>query len=201
MYVQQVPPNLCQLLFGCDCKTEYTISTLEGHPLLKATEESSDMMIEDVQGNAMFRFNRQENGCTKAMEVCSAHGNSIGSVYEECAFLSSRVIVKDEGGNAGLRIEASGGAFSYLCDNHDQYIISRGSNQVGQISKAPSAAFLLQFPMNLDVKMKALLLGAAFLIDAVEQATDFCNVLATLSGEEEGQRNWLMQMQGNARQG
>ena len=79
--------------------------------------------------------------------------------------------------------------------------ISRGSNQVGQISKAPSAAFLLQFPMNLDVKMKALLLGAAFLIDAVEQATDFCNVLATLSGEEEGQRNWLMQMQGNARQG
>ena len=84
-------------------------------------------------------------------------------------------VVRDQSGEVALRIEGPWLTFSFCGDVEFKVLTPDGSTQVGQISKQWSGVlreaftdsdnFGISFPMDLDVKMKATLLGALFLID------------------------------------
>ena len=84
-------------------------------------------------------------------------------------------VVKDQDGNVALRIEGPFCTYSMCGDIEFKVMSPDGSTSVGKISKqwsglarevfTDSDNFGINFPMDLDVRMKATLLGAVFLID------------------------------------
>ncbi|KAK6619408.1 hypothetical protein RUM43_012165 [Polyplax serrata] len=115
--------------------------------------------------------------CLQKMEVSAPPGNLIGTVEQEWSLLSPKFNVKDAYGETVLKIE---GPFCRIafCGAADFQILSRdGQVQVGKISKVwsgfarelftDSDYFGISFPLDLDVRMKAVMLGALFLIDAM----------------------------------
>ena len=84
-------------------------------------------------------------------------------------------VVRDGEGEVALRIEGPICTYSFCGDVEFQVLSPDGSTEVGKISKQWSGLlreaftdadnFGISFPMDLDVRMKAVLLGALFLID------------------------------------
>ena len=84
-------------------------------------------------------------------------------------------VVKDCNDEVALRIEGPLCTFSICGDVEFKVLSPDGSTEVGKISKQWSGLlregftdadhFGISFPMDLDVRMKATLLGALFLID------------------------------------
>ena len=84
-------------------------------------------------------------------------------------------VVEDQDGNVALRIEGPFCTFSFCGDVEFKVMSPDGSTEVGKISKQWSGLlkeaftdadnFGISFPMDLDVRMKAVLIGALFLID------------------------------------
>ena len=84
-------------------------------------------------------------------------------------------VVKDQDGNVALRIEGPLCTYSICGDVEFKVMSPDGSTEVGKISKQWSGLareaftdadnFGISFPMDLDVRMKAVLMGAVFLID------------------------------------
>jgi len=113
--------------------------------------------------------------CLQEMEVSSPPGTVIGSIEQEWNILYPRFLIKDETGNPVLKIE---GPFCTIscCGDVDFKVMSvENGNEVGMITKQWSGLikeaytdadnFGISFPLDLDVKVKATLLGALFLID------------------------------------
>ena len=92
------------------------------------------------------------------------------------SILSPKYSIKDAQGNTALTIEGPM-CTSSICgsDVEFQVLSPDGSTEVGKISKQWSGLlrevftdadlFGINFPVDLDVRMKAVLLGAVFLID------------------------------------
>merc|ERR1712062_708350 len=84
-------------------------------------------------------------------------------------------IVKDQDGNVALLIEGPFCTYSICGDVEFKVLSPDGSTEVGKISKQWSGLlkeaftdadnFGISFPMDLDVRMKAVCLAACFLID------------------------------------
>lgn len=113
--------------------------------------------------------------CLQELEVCAPPGNPIGSVSQNWSIFKPSFDVKNASGETVLKIEGPFCTFS-ICGNVEFQVLSRdGSVQVGKISKRWSGLareiftdadyFGISFPMDLDVNVKAVLVGACFLID------------------------------------
>lgn len=86
-------------------------------------------------------------------------------------------MIKNVNGEIVLRIEGPMCTFKMCRDIEFRIMTSDGFNKVGKISKQWSGLarevftdadyFGITFPMDLDVKMKAVMLGACFLIVSV----------------------------------
>ena len=84
-------------------------------------------------------------------------------------------MVRDQEGEIALRIEGPVCTFSFCGDVEFKVLSPDKSMEVGKISKqwsgllreafTDSDNFGISFPMDLDVRMKATLIGALFLID------------------------------------
>ena len=103
-------------------KNNFDISDNAGTELFKAAEQSQsnvgnrlccgahgawrtvDMMIHDLQGNALIQVNRPFAYCDQVMSVCSPPGNDIGSITQEWAMWSPKYTVKDQGGKVAFII-------------------------------------------------------------------------------------------------
>ena len=92
------------------------------------------------------------------------------------SILSPKYSIKDAQGNVALTIEGPMCTFSVCGSDVEFQVLSPdGSTEVGKISKQWSGflreaftdadVFGINFPIDLDVRMKAVLLGACFLID------------------------------------
>ena len=99
----------------------------------------------------------------------------IGSLEQQWSFCQPRFLVKDERGEAILSIEGPG-IVCDCCSDIDFNILSLvNESEIGKITKQWSGIgremftdaqnFGVTFPIDLDVKTKATLLGATFLID------------------------------------
>uniref|UniRef100_A0A0A1XPM6 Phospholipid scramblase n=1 Tax=Zeugodacus cucurbitae TaxID=28588 RepID=A0A0A1XPM6_ZEUCU len=114
--------------------------------------------------------------CLQTMEVSAPPGNVIGSIEQEWSICSPSFRIKNHIGDTVLRIEGPICTFS-MCGDVEFKVVSLTGESVGKISKQWSGLareiftdadfFGITFPMDLDVRMKAVLLGATFLIDAM----------------------------------
>jgi len=116
--------------------------------------------------------------CSCEVEVEAPVGTVVGSVKQTLSCLSPKFDINDAEGNKILEIEGPVCICQGPCCTGDQEFIVRsadGSSEVGKISKQWSGYvkeyftaadnFGVSFPMDLDVKMKSVMIGAVFLID------------------------------------
>jgi len=187
--------ELMEAIFGCETKNKYKIQDSSGRQLFKAKEDTDcctrnfcgpnrpfDMEVCDMGENEIIHLYRPLR-CTscffpcflQVLEVYSPPGNLIGTVEQEWSILEPKYSVKDAEGNVALTIEGPICTFS-ICGSVEFKVLSPdGSNEVGKISKEWSGflketftdadIFGINFPVDLDVRMKAVLLGACMLID------------------------------------
>ena len=142
-----------------------------------------DMSITDLQGQEVIHLNRplrcQEccfPCCLQEMEVSSPAGTVIGSISQQWSILHPRLLIKDELGIPVLRIEGPCWTCSCFGSDVEFTVVSvQNGEQVGVITKqwtglvkevfTDADNYGINFPLDLDVKVKATLLGALFLID------------------------------------
>lgn len=111
------------------------------------------------------------------MEVSSPPGALVGVIEQEWSLCSPSFVIKNGSGEIVLRIEGPFCTMS-ICGNVEFKVMSAdGSRELGKISKqwsglaremfTDSDYFGITFPMDLDVRIKAVLLGACFLIVSI----------------------------------
>ncbi|XP_043951258.1 phospholipid scramblase 2 [Drosophila biarmipes] len=123
--------------------------------------------------------------CLHSIEVTAPPGNVIGRIQEEWAICRPCFRILNPSGDLALRIEGPA-CFCSMCCSVNFNVISLAGEKVGRISKQWSGLgrewftdadmFGLTFPMDLDVNLKAVLLGATFLIDFMffEKSCECC---------------------------
>jgi hypothetical protein len=106
--------------------------------------------------------------------VTAPPGNIIGYVTQEWSICVPKFRIENAIGESVLRIEGPFCTMSCCGDVQFQVLSKDGSTQVGKITKQWSGLvreaftdadnFGISFPLDLDVNMKAVMLGACFLI-------------------------------------
>lgn len=142
-----------------------------------------DMKIRDMADRTIIHLHRPLRCtsccfpcCLQILEVSSPPGTPIGTVEQEWSCCVPLYRVKDADGSTVFKIE--GPICTYSCFGSDvefKVLSADGITQVGKISKQWSGLlkeaftdadiFGINFPMDLDVRMKGVLLGACMLID------------------------------------
>ncbi|XP_030756135.1 phospholipid scramblase 2 isoform X1 [Sitophilus oryzae] len=189
--------EVLEALTGFETKNKFTVKNSLGQKVYYAAEESDcltrnccgplrpfDMQILDNFKNEIIHLHRPLACdsccfpcCLQSMEVSSPPGTIVGTVEQEWSIFCPSFAVKNASGDTVLRIEGPFCTMSICGDVEFKIMSGDGSVQVGKISKQWSGViremftdtdyFGITFPMDLDVRMKAVMLGACFLIDAM----------------------------------
>ncbi|UYV79710.1 hypothetical protein LAZ67_18000373 [Cordylochernes scorpioides] len=112
----------------------------------------------------------------KKLEVTAPPGTTIGYVTQQWSILRPKFHIEDAAGQVVLQIEGPICTWSLFCKDVEFKVLSAdGTNEVGRITKQWSGLareaftdadhFGISFPMDLNVNIKAVMLGACFLID------------------------------------
>ncbi|XP_012259568.1 phospholipid scramblase 1 [Athalia rosae] len=191
MVDQQV--ELLEAFTGWESENKYVIKDPRGQVVYYAAEESDccgrmccgsyrhfDMRILDGAMKEVIHLKRPIKCssccfpcCLQEVEVFS-NGVQIGSVTQNWNPIRPSFSVNDATGDAVLSIKGQICMCS-CCDIDFDVLSTDGEHQVGRISKKWSGfvreaftdadVFGISFPADLDVKIKAVLVGACFLID------------------------------------
>nr|XP_029510662.1 phospholipid scramblase 1-like [Oncorhynchus nerka] len=102
-------------------------------------------------------------------------GNTVGYVVQQWHPFSPKFIIENEHREAVLRLHGPFCGWSCLPDVDFEIVTMDEVDKIGKISKqwtgllreafTDADNFGIQFPMDLDVKMKAVMIGACFLVD------------------------------------
>lgn len=181
--------------YGLETANKYKIKNVLGQNVYKAVEDTEcctrivcgparpfDMIIKDNADREVIHLNRPMRCqsccfpcCLQELEVSSPPGTVIGYVSQKWTCIKPKFDIKDGDGNVALVIV--GPWCTYSCAGSVEFKIMTPdeSVEVGRISKEWSGLlkeaftdmdnFGITFPMDLDVRCKATLIGAAFLID------------------------------------
>ena len=189
--------ELLEAFTGFETANKYSIKNSLGQKIYYAVEDSDcltrnccgprrpfDMKILDNFQNEVIHLSRPLRCdscwfpcCLQNIEVTSPPGTLVGSIDQEWSICCPSYAIKNANGDTVLRIEGPFCTMS-ICGNVEFQVMSAdGSTEVGKISKQWSGLiremftdadyFGITFPIDLDVKMKAVMLGACFLIDAM----------------------------------
>ena len=133
--------------------------------------------------------------CLQKVTVSSPPGSVVGYVKQEWSLCKPCFRIEDASGETVLLIRGPCITCSCKCGSVEFRVLSRdGEVEVGRISKEWSGlareyftdaeSFGISFPMDLDVKLKAVMLGACLLIDFMYfedskegAACQFCDIL------------------------
>ncbi|KAF5291898.1 hypothetical protein FQR65_LT11382 [Abscondita terminalis] len=189
--------ELLEAFTGFETANKYTVKNSLGQKVYYAVEDTDcctrnccgprrpfDMKILDNYSNEVIHLNRPLRCdscwfpcCLQSIEVSSPPGTLVGTVEQEWSICCPTYAIKNAAGDTVLRIEGPFCTMSICGDVEFQVMSTDGSTQVGKISKQWSGMiremftdadyFGITFPIDLDVKMKAVMLGACFLIDAM----------------------------------
>ena len=114
------------------------------------------------------------DACGYEVTVESPPGNVIGTVRQASSGWLAKYDIKNETGDVMLKIKQRDCVCCPCQDNNFDVYPTIGDNPIGAVTKVFAGMqelftkannFSISFPQDLDVKMKALLLGACFLID------------------------------------
>jgi len=186
--------ELLEAFSGFETNNKYSIKNTMGQKIFSAKETSNccsrqcfgalrsfEMKLKDNSENEVIHLSRPLacNSCCfpcclQEMEVFSPPGNFIGSVNQQWSLCSPKFVVKDGAGETVLLIEGPFCTFS-MCGDVKFKVLSLDGQKVGKISKqwtgfvreafTDADMFGINFPMDLDAKIKAVLIGACLLID------------------------------------
>ncbi|CAG9816667.1 unnamed protein product [Phaedon cochleariae] len=189
--------EILEALTGFETKNKFTVKNSLGQKVYYAVEDSDcltrnccgplrpfDMKILDNYSHEVIHLQRPLACdsccfpcCLQSMEVSSPPGTIVGTVEQEWSIFCPTFAIKNSSGDTVLRIEGPLCTWSICGDVEFKIMSGDGNVQVGKISKQWSGLvremftdtdyFGITFPMDLDVKMKAVMLGACFLIDAM----------------------------------
>lgn len=189
---QQV--ELLELVTGWETENKYRVRNTLGQQVYFAAEQSNccarqycgpvrpfEMTIADNNQREVIHLIRPYRCnawccfcCLQEMEVQSPPGTTIGFIKQDCTFIYPWFSVQNADGETVLKIKGPCWTCRW-CDIEFQILSADGTQEVGKITKQWSGLakeyftdadnFGIQFPMDLDVKMKATMLAACFLID------------------------------------
>ncbi|XP_068444307.1 phospholipid scramblase 2-like [Clinocottus analis] len=187
--------ELLEAFIGFETNNQYEIKNSLGQKIYKAKEKndcctrnccgslrSFDMKIKDTMDREVIRLIRPLRCvscwfpcCLQEMEVQSPPGTTIGYVKQDWHPCLPNFSI--QGANKETLLKLEGPCFACNCcgDVNFELKAKDGDQPIGRISKQWSGLlkevftdtdnFGIQFPLDLDVKMKAVLMGACFLID------------------------------------
>uniref|UniRef100_UPI0037E9262F phospholipid scramblase 2-like n=1 Tax=Semicossyphus pulcher TaxID=241346 RepID=UPI0037E9262F len=187
--------ELLEAFIGFETNNQYEIKNSLGQKIYKAKEKndcctrnccgslrSFDMKIKDNTDREVIRLIRPFRCvscwcpcCLQEMEVQAPPGTTIGYVKQDWHPCLPRFSI--QGANKETLMKLEGPCFACNCcgDVNFELKSKDGDKPIGRISKQWSGLlkevftdtdnFGIQFPLDMDVKMKAVLMGACFLID------------------------------------
>ncbi|KAL1122406.1 hypothetical protein AAG570_003810 [Ranatra chinensis] len=186
--------ELLEALIGFETKNKFTVKNNLGQKVFYAAEQSScltrcccgpirpfGMKILDNYKNEVIHLERPLACsscwfpcCLQSMEVYAPPGTLVGTVEQNWSIFTPEFSIKNAAGDTILKIEGPFCTFSICGDVEFKILSLDGSRVVGKITKQWSGLlrealtdadnFGITFPADLDVKMKAVMLGACFLI-------------------------------------
>ncbi|XP_061565631.1 phospholipid scramblase 2-like [Cololabis saira] len=187
--------ELLEAFIGFETNNQYEIKNSLGQKIYKAKEKndcctrnccgsmrSFDMKIKDVMDREVIRLIRPFRCvscwcpcCLQEMEVQAPPGTTVGYVQQDWHPCLPKFSIL--GPNKETVMKLDGPCFACNCCGDVNFELKGkdGDHTIGRISKQWSGLlkevftdtdnFGIQFPLDLDVKMKAVLMGACFLID------------------------------------
>lgn len=189
--------QLLEMLLPFEQQNKYVVKNSMGQFVFMAFEESDmasrcccsncrpfEMALFDYRSVEVMRLYRPLRCisclcfcCLQVMEVHAPPGTIIGSIRQDISLLP-RFSVLDSAGNAVLQISGPCCTSAICCGDVVFDILARdGRTKIGMMSKNWSGVFreaftdidnfTVTFPIDLDVKIKATLLAALFLIDFI----------------------------------
>uniref|UniRef100_A0A8C4Z6P1 Phospholipid scramblase n=1 Tax=Gadus morhua TaxID=8049 RepID=A0A8C4Z6P1_GADMO len=187
--------ELLEALFSFETNNQYEIKNSLGQKIYKAKEKndcctrnccgslrSFDMKIKDNNDREVIRLIRPFRCvscwcpcCLQELEVQAPPGTTIGYVNQDWHPCLPRFSISNANKEKVMALEGPCFACNCCGDVNFELKSKDGKEPIGRISKQWSGLlkevftdtdnFGIQFPMDLDVKMKAVLMGACFLID------------------------------------
>ncbi|KAK7047721.1 Phospholipid scramblase 3, partial [Halocaridina rubra] len=144
-----------------------------------------EMILEDIQGQEIIHLSRPlrcNSWCCpeswlQSIDISAPPGNPIGSIHQEWSFctpFAGKFVVQNTSGDTVLRIHGPTCPCSCGSDVVFEVLSQDGAVKVGTITKqwrgfcaeafTDTDNFGITFPLDMEVKSKALLIGAMFLI-------------------------------------
>jgi len=196
--------EMLEMMTGMETNNKYKVKNSMGQDIYKAKEKSDfctrqccgpircfQLEITDNTDREVIHLDRPLNCstccfpcCLQEMTVTSPiSGETLGKIKQRWHPCLPIFEIQDADGNTVLEMEGPFCAMS-CCNDVNFPIKTTGGQEVGKITKqwtgmvkeafTDADNFGVSFPMDLDVKTKATLLGAVFLIDFMffEQAND-----------------------------
>ncbi|KAM3615568.1 uncharacterized protein V6R79_004259 [Siganus canaliculatus] len=187
--------EMAEAILGWETNNVYTLKNNVGQQVFVATEENDLFTMQIWGNIRPFTIHLHDNMaqevltvtrplkcgmccfpcCLQKLEVQSPPGNPIGYVEQNWHPFLPKFTILDSGRTPVLKIKGPFCDCSCMSDVTFEVTSLDGSAVVGQISKQWSGLiqetftdadnFGISFPMDLDVKMKAVMIGACFLID------------------------------------
>ncbi|EYC45419.1 hypothetical protein Y032_0428g1282 [Ancylostoma ceylanicum] len=129
-------------------------------------------------GGACFGLCANAGCCASECTVESPPGNVIGTVTQRGAFCAAALEMKDADDKVILRVEGPCCCMMCGCQDKEFPVDTTTGENIGSITKkwggclreayTDADVFSVTFPLDLDVRAKAVLLGATFLIDFMQ---------------------------------
>lgn len=187
--------ELLEAIVGWETPNKYTIKDQFGNKVFYAGEETQclsrnilgkcrpfTVVIKDIRGMDVLRIDRGLDCacccalfCADSLTVSTANGQKLGSVCEKFNIFSPVFSIKDAGGNTRLKIEGPmcpltvcGGSVVFKLLTPDGVTIGAVSKEYGGLVRelfTDADQFNITFPPDLEPSIKAVCLGALFLID------------------------------------
>ncbi|XP_074657461.1 phospholipid scramblase 1-like [Tubulanus polymorphus] len=187
--------ELLEAFTGFETNNKYEIKNSMGQRVYFAAEDTScctrnccgpsrpfEIQIMDNSGREVIHLHRPLRCstcwcpcCLQKVEVSAPVGNNIGYIKQAWSICSPKFYIQDSKEETVLQIQGPCFHCSICGDVEFQVLSADGDVQVGKISKQWSGFakelftdadnFGIQFPMDLDVNIKAVMVGAVFLID------------------------------------
>lgn len=189
--------ELIEAITGFETNNKFNVKNRFGEKLYWAAEDNDcctrnccgplrrfKMQVFDAYQNEVMHLRRPAACdscffpcCLQSIEVSAPPGRFIGSVVQKWSMFYPYFSIKNSYGDTVLRIEGPFCTWSICGKDVEFRILTMDGMEIGKISKQWSGLarelftdadfFGISFPTDLDVNIKAIMLGACFLIDAM----------------------------------
>jgi len=181
--------------YNLETANKYKIKNVLGQNIYKAVEDTEcctrilcgpsrpfEMTIKDNADRDVLHLSRPLRCdscffpcCLQELEVSAPPGEVIGYVRQKWTCIKPKFEITDADGNVALMVQGPWCTMACGSDVEFKVMTPDGEHEVGRISKQWTGLlkeaftdmdnFGITFPMDLDVRCKATLIGCAFLID------------------------------------